>query len=141
MLAIFYYYYFYNQIQINTLELGNHPIFRGQGKTRQEWENIIPPHRHGCVMNVSRLKKKETMKSGRRRSNQRVHLCWVLLFLVTHNDFNTMWYQKKDRKKSKCVCVHVCVCVRLVIPIRGCVFFLHYLSSLSSQQFYFRTII
>lgn len=35
----------------------------------------------------------------------------------------------------------VCVCERLVIPIRGFVFFLHYLSSLSSQQFYFQPII
>lgn len=45
----------------------------------------------------------------------------------------------RAKKVFVCLCVHGCVW--LVIPIRGFVFFLHYLSSFSSQQFYFKTII
>ena len=46
-----------------------------------------------------------------------------------------------EQKKNLFVCLYACVCVWLVIPIRGFVFFLHYLSFLSSEQFYFQPII
>lgn len=53
-----------------------------------------------------------------------------------HSLFFTM--EQKGGKKDIFV---ACMCVWLFIPIRGSVFFLHYLSSLSSEQFYFQPII
>lgn len=49
--------------------------------------------------------------------------------------------QKKKKNLFVCLRACICVCVTSYIPIRGFVFFLHYLSSLSSEQFYFQPII
>lgn len=56
-----------------------------------------------------------------------------------HSLLFTTVQKNKGGKRGLCACICVYVCV--LIPIRGCVFFLHYLSFLSSQQFYFQPII
>lgn len=91
-------------------------------------------------LNVSGEKKWQTRRSGRRWSKKHVCLHWVLLLPVTSIHFSSPWSEKK-RKRNLFVCLCACMCVRLVIPTRGFVFFLHYLSSLSSEQFYFQPII
>ena len=56
-----------------------------------------------------------------------------------HSLFSTV--EQKKKKIPLCVFVLASVCVLLVILIRGFVFFLHYLSFLSCEQFYFQPII
>lgn len=90
-------------------------------------------------LNVSR-KKRQTRRNGRRWSKKHVCLHWALLLPVTSIHFSSLCCQKK-RRICLCACMCVFVCVWLVIPLRGFVFFLHYLSSLSSEQFYFQLII
>lgn len=100
------------------------------GKTRRDWDDVIPPHRHRVCHEVWMwAEKKWQTRSGRRWSKKHVCLRWVLLLPVTSIHFSSPW--------KKCVRVHA----RLVIPIRGFVFSVHYLFSLSSEQFYFQPII
>lgn len=87
-------------------------------------------------------KKWQTRRSGRRWSKKHVSPLGPPPSCYIHSLFFTVERKKKKKKSlDMSVCLCACICVWLVIPIRGFVFFLHYLSSLSSEQFYFQPII
>lgn len=87
-------------------------------------------------LNVSR-KKWQTRRNGRRWSEKHVCLHCPSSFLLTSIHFSSLWSQKKEKR----ICLCACMCVWLATPLRGFVCFLHYLSSLSYEQFYFQLII
>lgn len=89
------------------------------GKTRRDWDNIIPPHRHKVCHEIWMWegKKWQTRRNGRRWSEKHVCLHWALLLPVTSIHFSSLCSQKK----SVFLCVCVCVCVTRYSPKRFCI--------------------
>lgn len=109
------------------------------GKTWRDWDNIIPPHRHRLCHEIGvwageKMADKEEWEEMKQEACVSTGASSFLLHPFT--------FLHRGAKKRRSLCVFVCVhSVWLVIPVRGFVLFLHYLSSLSSEQFSFQPII
>lgn len=83
------------------------------GKTRRDWDNIIPPHRHRVCHEVWMWVEKKNGRQGGVGGDEARSMCVSTgssSFLLHPFTFLHRGAKKKEKEISLCVCVRACVC-------------------------------